>query len=42
MPDLDLEDFHEITLTTDIVLSPDGERVAFVTNEFDPNEDERR
>ena len=42
MPDLALEDFYELTLPTDIALSPDGERIACVTNEFDPDEDERR
>jgi dipeptidyl aminopeptidase/acylaminoacyl peptidase len=40
--DLVLEDFYELTLTTDLALSPDGERVAFVTTESDPDEDERR
>jgi dipeptidyl aminopeptidase/acylaminoacyl peptidase len=42
MTDLALEDIYELTLTTDLALSSDGERVAFVTNEFDPDEDERR
>ncbi|WP_458189911.1 S9 family peptidase [Haladaptatus sp. NG-WS-4] len=38
----ELEDFYDLTLTTDVALSPDGSRLAFVADEFDREEDERR
>src|SRR6056297_749453 len=43
MPDpLELEAFYDLTLVTDLAVSPDGEEVAFVADEFDREEDERR
>jgi dipeptidyl aminopeptidase/acylaminoacyl peptidase len=39
---LGLEDFYDLTLPTDLAVSPDGDRVAFVADEFDPEDDERR
>lgn len=42
MPNLALEDFYELTLTTDIALSPNGEHISYITDEFDPDENERR
>lgn len=40
--ELDLSDFHELSLIRDLELSPDGERVAFVVTESDPEADVRR
>ncbi|USZ69965.1 S9 family peptidase (plasmid) [Halorussus salilacus] len=43
MPDpLEVEDFYDLTLLTDLAVSPDGGRVAFVAAEFDRAEDDRR
>src|SRR6056297_3176284 len=43
MPDpLELQAFYDLTLVTDLAVSPDGEEVAFVADEFDREEDERR
>jgi len=39
---LDAEDFYDLTLLTDVAVSPTGERVAFVADEFDRAEDDRR
>ncbi|NEU58316.1 S9 family peptidase [Halorussus sp. MSC15.2] len=39
---LELDDFYDLTLLTDLAVSPDGTRVAFVADEFDRAEDERR
>ena len=39
---VELEDFYDLTLVTDLAVSPDGEEVAFVADEFDRQEDERR
>ncbi|WP_135806463.1 alpha/beta hydrolase family protein [Halorussus marinus] len=39
---LDVEDFYGLTLLTDVAVSPTGERVAFVADEFDRTEDDRR
>ncbi len=39
---LALEDYHDLSELTALSLSPDGERVAFVADEFDPGADERR
>ncbi len=39
---LELEDFYDLTLLTDLAVSPDGTRVAFVADEFDRAEDDRR
>ncbi|UPV76377.1 S9 family peptidase (plasmid) [Halorussus limi] len=38
----EVEDFYDLTLVTDLAVSPDGERVAFVADEFDRADDERR
>ncbi|WP_128478888.1 S9 family peptidase [Halorussus pelagicus] len=39
---LALDDFYDLTLVTDLAVSPGGERVAFVADEFDREDDERR
>jgi len=39
---LDADDFYDLTLPTDVAVSPTGERVAFVADEFDRAEDDRR
>ncbi|WP_435181971.1 prolyl oligopeptidase family serine peptidase [Halorussus sp. AFM4] len=39
---LDREDFYDLTLATDLAVSPDGDRAAFVADEFDRAEDDRR
>jgi len=36
------EAFYDLTLVTDLALSPAGDRLAFVAAEFDPDADERR
>jgi dipeptidyl aminopeptidase/acylaminoacyl peptidase len=36
------EEFYDLTLVTDLAVSPDGTRVAFVADEFDRKEDDRR
>lgn len=36
------DDFYDLTLVTDLALSPDGNRIAFVADEFDRTEDDRR
>jgi dipeptidyl aminopeptidase/acylaminoacyl peptidase len=38
---LDAEDYYDLSLPTDVAVSPDGDRVAFVVDEFDPEEDRR-
>jgi dipeptidyl aminopeptidase/acylaminoacyl peptidase len=38
---LDLEDFYDLTLVSDPAVSPDGERVAFVADEFGSDDDRR-
>ncbi|GKZ15807.1 S9 family peptidase [Haladaptatus sp. T7] len=37
-----LDDFYDLTLVSDLALSPDGDRIAFVADEFDESEDDRR
>jgi dipeptidyl aminopeptidase/acylaminoacyl peptidase len=37
-----IEAFYDLTRVSDLALSPDGERVAFVIEEFDESADERR
>lgn len=39
---ISIEDIYEITRISGVAVSPTGERVAFVADEFDPDEDERR
>ena len=39
---LDAEDFYDLTLVTELAVSPDGDRVAFVADEFDREDDARR
>jgi dipeptidyl aminopeptidase/acylaminoacyl peptidase len=39
---LDPDDIYEYTGVLDVALSPDGDRIAFVATEFDPDEDRRR
>jgi len=41
MSDLDLEDFHDVSRPMAVAVCPDGNRVAFVAHESDPEEDER-
>jgi dipeptidyl aminopeptidase/acylaminoacyl peptidase len=36
------DDFYDLTLVSDLALSPDGTRIAFVADEFDRTKDERR
>ncbi len=38
----ELDDLYDLTLASDVVLSPDGDRLAFVASEFDRDEDDRR
>jgi dipeptidyl aminopeptidase/acylaminoacyl peptidase len=42
MTDLTPEAIYEYTRVSDVALSPDGERAAFVAAEFDPDEDRTR
>lgn len=39
---LELDDFYDLSLPTDVAVSPDGKRIAFVADEFDPDEEQRR
>ena len=39
---LELESFYDLTTPTGVAVSPDGQRVAFTADEFDPDADERR
>ncbi len=41
MEPLDLEAFYDLALVTELAVSPSGDRVAFVADEFDPDEDDR-
>lgn len=41
MNPLDAEDFYDLSLVTDLAVSPDGEDLAFVADEFDRTADER-
>ena len=41
MSDVEPEDFHEVSRPEAVAVSPDGDRVAFVARESDPDEDER-
>jgi dipeptidyl aminopeptidase/acylaminoacyl peptidase len=42
MPDpIPLDAYYDLSTITDLALSPDGERAAFVADEFDPDDDER-
>ena len=38
----DVDDYYDLTLVSDLALSPDGDRIAFVADEFDRTEDDRR
>lgn len=40
MSEIPAEALHDITRITDVAVSPDGDRVAFLTREHDPGEDE--
>jgi dipeptidyl aminopeptidase/acylaminoacyl peptidase len=42
MSGLTPESIYEYTRVSEVVLSPDGKRAAFVANEFDPGEDRTR
>jgi dipeptidyl aminopeptidase/acylaminoacyl peptidase len=42
MPHLEPADFYDLTTPLQTAVSPDGERVAYVTQESDPEEDEMR
>jgi dipeptidyl aminopeptidase/acylaminoacyl peptidase len=42
MDGIELEEFYDLSLLTELSLSPDGERVAFVAEESDPEADETR
>ncbi|MCU4742094.1 S9 family peptidase [Natronoglomus mannanivorans] len=37
-----LEEYYDLTTVSELALSPDGQRVAFVTGEFDRDEDDTR
>jgi len=39
---LELDDHYDLTQVTELSLSPDGDRAAFLADEFDPDEDQRR
>ncbi|QLG63615.1 S9 family peptidase [Halorarum salinum] len=39
---IDLEEFYDLRLLTDLALSPDGDRLAFLASESDPDADESR
>jgi dipeptidyl aminopeptidase/acylaminoacyl peptidase len=41
MAELQPDDFHDVTRPEAVAVSPDGDRVAFVARESDPDEDER-
>ena len=42
MSSFELEDLYDLTTPTGLAVSPDGTRVAFTADEFDPAADERR
>jgi dipeptidyl aminopeptidase/acylaminoacyl peptidase len=42
MSQLELDDLYDLSTPQQVAVSPDGTRVAFLTQEFDPEEDERR
>jgi dipeptidyl aminopeptidase/acylaminoacyl peptidase len=42
VPSLDLEAYYDLTVVSSPAVSPDGERVAFVATEFDPDDDRQR
>ncbi|WP_267162033.1 S9 family peptidase [Halovenus salina] len=42
MSQLELDDFYDLATPQQVAVSPDGERVAFLAQEFDPEEDESR
>ncbi|MFC7072495.1 S9 family peptidase [Halovenus rubra] len=42
MAQLELDDFYDLSTPQQVAVSPDGDRVAFVTQEFDPDEDQSR
>jgi dipeptidyl aminopeptidase/acylaminoacyl peptidase len=42
MTQLELEDMYDLSAPQQTAVSPDGERVAFVATEFDPDEDDQR
>jgi len=39
--EIPLEAYHDLRLPTEVTVSPDGGRVAFVADEFDPDADDR-
>ena len=39
---LELDDLYDLSMPTDVAVSPDGDRIAVLADEFDPDEDERR
>ncbi|MFB6176423.1 MAG: TolB family protein [Halobaculum sp.] len=41
LDEVPLDDFYDLTQVTEIAVTDDGDRVAFVTHEFDPDADER-
>mgnify|MGYP000097273938 CR=1 FL=1 len=41
MDSLDAESFYDLGTVTELAVAPDGDRIAFVLDEFDPDEDER-
>ncbi|MCO8246320.1 MULTISPECIES: S9 family peptidase [unclassified Haladaptatus] len=38
----EIDDYYDLTLVSDLSLSPDGSRIAFVADEFDRRADDRR
>ncbi|PSP19908.1 S9 family peptidase, partial [Halobacteriales archaeon QH_10_67_13] len=42
MDPLESEAFYDLSTPTELAVSPDGERIAVVVDEFDPENDERR
>nr|WP_223301709.1 hypothetical protein [Haladaptatus sp. R4] len=38
----EIDDYYDLTLVSDLSLSPDGTRIAFVADEFDRTADDRR
>ncbi|MFB6151246.1 MAG: prolyl oligopeptidase family serine peptidase [Haloarculaceae archaeon] len=42
MDELPTDAFYDLTTPAEVAVSPDGERVAFVASEFDPDGDDRR
>ncbi len=42
MSQLETDDIYDLSVATAVAVSPDGNRIAFVADEFDANEDQRR